>query len=92
MAQAAIELLSCFLGIAGMALLIIWLSGRADRRPGNPSSGKVTQPGPGWEEAMFSDGTYLYGRAYTVNHTLIDPDAMAGIGQSGYAPVEGGGD
>ena len=79
-------------GIAGMAVLIIWLSGRADGRPRKLSSGTVTQPGPGWEEAMFSDGTYFYGRAYGVNHTLIDPDAMAGIAQSGYAPAEGGGD
>ena len=37
---------------------------------------------------MFTDGTYSYGRAFSVNGALIDAEAMARL-QECYAPLHG---
>ena len=80
---AATELAFWILGPAGIVALILWRVRRSGKaRPVSPSAG-VTLSEPGWTERMFTDGVYSYGRAFSVNDALNDPEAMARISECG---------
>jgi hypothetical protein len=88
-AAAATELAFWILGPVGITALIFRLGRHADQAGRiSPGSG-VARVGPGWTEAMFTDGTYFYGRAFSVNGALIDAEAMVRIQECGYAPMQG---
>jgi len=85
---AAIELALWILGPAGIVALIFRLGRSRDSgRPSMPSA-DVEQIGPAWTETISTDGSRLYGRASSVNHILIDQDAMARMSES-YIPAVG---
>jgi hypothetical protein len=63
---------------------IVWLVFRRGRevdadRGRRPLSAEPLEPG--WTEAMFTDGRYIYGRAFSVHDSLMELDALARLGE-----------
>jgi hypothetical protein len=77
---AAIELAFWILGFAGIAGLVFRPGRSVDHGEGASSNPAVERIEAGWTEAMFTDGRYLYGRAFSVNDSLMELDAMARAG------------
>jgi hypothetical protein len=83
---AAIEPALWILGAAGIVAWIFRPGRSVDGGEGVRPKPAVKRIEPGWTEAMFIDGRYLYGRAFSVNDPLMELDASTRAAELDHAP------